>query len=42
MSLFNDNIRAGNVYGKRYTTDSKLEEIAQSAQLVRFTRAFPE
>ena len=41
-SLFNDTIRSNIAYGKRDATDSELDEVAQSAQLIEFIRALPE
>lgn len=41
-SLFNDTIRTNIAYGKRDATDSELDEVAQSAQLIEFIRALPE
>lgn len=41
-SLFNDTLRSNIQYGKRDATESELDHVAESAQLLNFIRSLPD
>lgn len=41
-TMFNDTIRANILYGKRDATESDLEQVAESAQILQFIQSLPD